>query len=67
MPFATECGAVNRALFDHPVGARQQHRRHVKAERLRSLEAAMALELANTATSQPISSLPVTSRPIVVI
>src|SRR6516162_1401395 len=31
------------------------------------LEAADALELADTATSQPISSLPVTSRPIVVI
>ena len=30
-------------------------------------EAADALELADTATSQPISSLPVTSRPIVVI
>jgi galactokinase len=53
--------------FDHLVGERQQHRRHVKAESLRSLEAADALELADTATSQPISSLPVTSRPIVVI
>ena len=53
--------------FDDLVGANEQHRRHVKAESLRSLEAADALELADTATSQPISSLPVTSRPIVVI
>src|SRR5262245_31764029 len=54
-------------LFDHVVGAHQQHRRHVKAERLRP-EADDALELRrHTATSQAISSSPVTSRPIVVI
>src|SRR5215831_16519981 len=54
-------------VLDHLVGAGEKRRRHVQAECLSSLEAADALELADTATSQPISSLPVTSRPIVVI
>src|SRR6516225_785304 len=55
------------ALHSITSSAREQCRRHGKAERLRTLEAADALELTNTAMSQPISSLPVTSRPIVVI
>jgi hypothetical protein len=54
-------------LLDHLVGAGEQRQRHFEAECLPCPEAADALELADTATSQPISSLPVTSRPIVVI
>src|SRR5215813_349996 len=56
----------SRTTHSMTSSARAKHRRHVKAESLRSLEVADALELADTRV-QPISSLPVTSRPIVVI
>jgi hypothetical protein len=58
---------MNSRRFDHLVGAHKQRRWHFAAERLSGLEAADTPELADTAMSQPISSLPVTSRPIVVI
>ena len=43
---ASVCGAAaSVASFDHLVGGGEQRRRHVKAERLRSLEADDALDL----------------------
>ena len=43
-PLSDSCSAVNCVLFDHLVGACEQHRRHVEAERLRGIQVDDKLE-----------------------